>query len=97
MKTLAVEQATLEVCVRESQGDRVLVTRDGRPVAMVVGLAGLDDEQLQLGASDEFWQLIAARRKHGTVTRAELERMAAEEKGTTPCQTGAFAATMTTS
>lgn len=75
MKTLGMEQATLDVCVREAQGDRVLVTRDGRPVALVVGLAGMDDEQLQLGASNEFWQLITARRKQRTVTRAELERL----------------------
>jgi antitoxin (DNA-binding transcriptional repressor) of toxin-antitoxin stability system len=55
----------------------VLVTHGGRPVAMMVGLAGLDEEQLQLGASDNFWQLITARRKQPTVSRAELERMAA--------------------
>ena len=77
MKTLRIEEATLDACVRESQGDRVLVTRGGRPVAMMVGLAGLDEEQLQLGASDNFWQLITARRKQPTVSRAELERMAA--------------------
>ena len=77
MKTLGIEQATLDGCVRESQGERVLVTRDGRPVAMVVGLAGLDEDQLQLGASDKFWQLITTRRKQPTVSRAELERMAA--------------------
>jgi antitoxin (DNA-binding transcriptional repressor) of toxin-antitoxin stability system len=71
-----MEQATLDVCVREAQEDRVLVTRDGRPVAMVVGLAGLDEDQLKLGASDRFWQLITARRKQRTVTRAELEQMA---------------------
>ena len=50
MKTLGIEQASLEACVREAQGERVLVTRDGRPVAIVVGLAGLDEEQLQFGA-----------------------------------------------
>ena len=55
----------------------MLVTRGGRPVAMVVGLAGLDEDQLQLGASDKFWQLITARRKQPTVRRAEVERMAA--------------------
>jgi len=76
MKTLEIERATLDACVREAQGERVLVTRDGRPVAMVVGLAGLDEDQLQLGASDQFWQLIAARRKQRTVTRGELERLA---------------------
>ena len=77
MKTLGIEQATLDVCVRAAQEERVLVTRDGRPVAMVVGLSGLDEDQLQLGVSDKFWQLITARRKQPTVTRAELERMAA--------------------
>ena len=77
MKTLGIEEITLDACVREAQGDRVLVTRDGRPVAMVVGLAGLDEDQLALGASDKFWQLITVRRKHPTVRRAELERMAA--------------------
>ena len=76
MKTLEIERATLDACVREAQGERVLVTRDGRPVAMVVGLAGLDEDQLQLGASDQFWQLITARRKQRTVTRGELERLA---------------------
>lgn len=76
MKTLGIEQASLDLCVREAQGERVLVTRDGRPVAMVVGLAGLDEEQLQLGASDAFWQLITARRNQQTVTRSELEGLA---------------------
>lgn len=76
MKTFGMEQATLDVCVREAQGDRVLVTRDGRPVAMVVGLAGLDEDQLQLGASDRFWELITARRKQSTLTREKLEQIA---------------------
>jgi antitoxin (DNA-binding transcriptional repressor) of toxin-antitoxin stability system len=77
MKTLGIEQATLDACVRESQGEHVLVTLGGRPVAMVVGLAGLDEDQLQLGTSDKFWQLITARRKQPTVSRVELERLAA--------------------
>ena len=81
MKTLGMEQATLDLCVSEAQGDRVLVTQNGRPVAMVVGLAGLDEDQLQLGGSDQFWQLIAARRKEPTVTRAELERLADAAEG----------------
>ena len=61
MKTLGIEQATLDSCVREAQDDRVLLTRDGRPVAVVVGVAGLDDEQIALGMSDGFWRLITAR------------------------------------
>ena len=76
MKTLGIEQATLDACVREAQRDRVLVTRDGLPVALVVGIEGLDEEQVELGGSDEFWQLIAERRKQKTITRSELEQKA---------------------
>ena len=78
MKTLGIEQATLDSCVREAQDDRVLLTRDGRPVAVVVGLAGLDDEQIALGVSDDFWRLILARRQEPSITRSELERRLSE-------------------
>lgn len=74
MKTVGIEQATLDSCVREAQDDRVLVTRAGRPVAIVVGLADFDEEQIRLGLSDEFWKMISARRREPAITRAELER-----------------------
>lgn len=74
MKTVVLEQATLDACVREAQGDRVVVTRNGVPVALVVGVEGLDEEQVQLGSSDEFWQMIVERRRQKTLSRAELER-----------------------
>ena len=35
---------------------------------------GLDREQLELGSSDSFWQLIESRRKEKTITRAALDR-----------------------
>lgn len=56
----------------------MLVTRNGQPVALVVGLEGLDEEQVQLGSSDEFWRLIADRRAQPTLARVELERRLAE-------------------
>ena len=74
MKTVGIEQATLDSCVREAQDDRVLVTRAGRPVAIVVGLADFDEEEIRLGLSDEFWKMISARRREPAITRAELER-----------------------
>jgi antitoxin (DNA-binding transcriptional repressor) of toxin-antitoxin stability system len=52
----------------------VLVTRAGRPVAIVVGLADFDEEEIRLGLSDEFWKMISARRREPAITRAELER-----------------------
>jgi len=74
MKTLAAEQTTLDACVREAQRERLVVTRNGVPVALVVGVEGLDEEQVQLASSDEFWTLIGERRRQKTLSRAEVER-----------------------
>ncbi len=84
MKTFGLEHTTLDTCVREAQGDRVLVTRGGQPVALVVGLEGLDKEQVRLGSSDEFWKLIAERREQRTVTRSQLEKLVNEGRKTKP-------------
>jgi antitoxin (DNA-binding transcriptional repressor) of toxin-antitoxin stability system len=50
------------------------VTRKGKPVALVVGVEGLDNEQLQLGSSKKFWKLIEERRRQKTFSRRELEK-----------------------
>jgi antitoxin (DNA-binding transcriptional repressor) of toxin-antitoxin stability system len=74
MKTIGLEQASLDVCVDDAQQERVVLTRNGKPVALIIGLEGLDEEQLQLGRSDKFWTLIEQRRKQKTISRAELEQ-----------------------
>ena len=74
MKTIGLEHATLEVCIKDARRGRVVVTRKGKPVALVVGVKGLDEEQLQLGSSEKFWTLIEARRRQKTIGRRELEK-----------------------
>jgi antitoxin (DNA-binding transcriptional repressor) of toxin-antitoxin stability system len=74
MKTVAVEKSSLDACVTAAQRQRVVLTRQGRPVALMVGLSQMDEEQLELGSSDKFWKLITARRKEKTISRAELEK-----------------------
>ena len=81
MKTVGLEHATLEVCVRHARRDRVVVTRKGKPVALVLGVEGLDEEQLQLGSSDKFWKLIETRRGQKTIGRRELEKSLAGTNG----------------
>lgn len=81
MKTVGLEHTTLEGCIKDARRQRVIVTRKGKPVALVVGVEGLDEEQLQLGSSDKFWTLIEARRRQKTVSRAELERRIKDENG----------------
>jgi antitoxin (DNA-binding transcriptional repressor) of toxin-antitoxin stability system len=73
MKTIAYKEADLGACIEEAQRERVLITRDGRPVVLIVGVEGMDEEQLQLGNSDEFWTLISERRRQKTRSRAQLE------------------------
>jgi antitoxin (DNA-binding transcriptional repressor) of toxin-antitoxin stability system len=74
MKQIGVESADLESCVSRAQQERLVITRKGRPVALVVGVQGMSAEQLELGTSDKFWKLIAKRRKQPTLSRATLER-----------------------
>ena len=73
MKTVAVEKTDLPTCIKRAQGKRVVVTHDGIPVALVVGIKGPDEEQVQLGSSDRFWRMIRDRRKDKTLSRAALE------------------------
>jgi antitoxin (DNA-binding transcriptional repressor) of toxin-antitoxin stability system len=74
VKTIGIEQATLDACLEEAQRERIVITRNGIPVALIVGLEGMDEEQVQLSSSKEFWKLIVERRRQGTVTRTALEQ-----------------------
>ena len=74
MKMVGLEQTTLDICINEAQHERIVITRNGKPVALVIGIEGMDEEQLQLGSSDKFWKLITERRKQKPMSRARLEQ-----------------------
>jgi prevent-host-death family protein len=74
VKIVGIQDANLEKCVRQAQRERVVLTRKGKPIAVLVGVKGLDWEQIELGHSDEFWSLIRARRGQRTISRKELEK-----------------------
>jgi len=48
--------------VDASQSERVVVTRHGRPAAVLVGVEGRDLEDLALQMSPGFWRMIERRR-----------------------------------
>src|SRR5262249_48550045 len=81
MKTIGLEHATLAACIKDARHERIVITRKGKPVALVVGVEGLDEEQLRLASSEQFWTLIETRRKQKTISRAELERRITDIKG----------------
>jgi len=72
MKLVSLDEARIETCVKDAQ--RVVLTRNNKPVALMVGLEGMDEEQLELGASNQFWKLIIERRAQKTISRADLDR-----------------------
>lgn len=74
MKMVSLEQAILDTCVNDAQRERVVITRNGKPVALIVGVEGMDEEQLQLASSDRFWRLVAERRAQKTISRDQLEQ-----------------------
>lgn len=74
MKMISLEQVRLDACINDAQAERVVITRNGKPVALIVGVEGMDEEQLRLGSSDKFWKLIAERRGQKTLNRAQLEQ-----------------------
>jgi hypothetical protein len=72
MKTMDIEDVKLKNSINGLQ--RLLITRKGKPIALVLGVEGLDQEQLELGTSTKFWNLMRQRRKQPTISREELER-----------------------
>ena len=69
-----LNKTNLDSVVQNAQHERLVIMRDGKPVALIVGVEGMDEEQLELGSSAKFWQLMAARRAQKTISRAELEQ-----------------------
>ena len=65
MKVVALGRVKNELSayVDQAQQQRVLVTRHGRPAALIIGVEGEDFEDLMTRSDPEFWQMIEARRK----------------------------------
>ncbi len=76
MKTVSVRdlQKTLRKRVDESQKERVVVTRRGHPAAVLIGVEGMDWEQVLLLTDDSFWRLLQRRRKQKASPLAAVKR-----------------------
>jgi antitoxin (DNA-binding transcriptional repressor) of toxin-antitoxin stability system len=74
MKTVGIHGADLKSCIQDAQHESIVLTRNGKPVALLVGVEGMDLEQIELGHSDKFWTLMRQRRGQKTLSRAELEK-----------------------
>lgn len=83
MKMIGVgeAQAGLSGLVEQSQKERIVLTRHGKPVALLVGIKGRDLEEVLLTQDAGFRALIAERRRdeRPTVTHEALLAEATRE------------------
>ena len=75
MKTVTVRdlQKQIKACLDEAQQDRVVITRRGKPAAVLIGVEGEDWETVTLQSDPTFWRLIQKRRKQSTISIEELK------------------------
>jgi prevent-host-death family protein len=76
VKTVTVRdlQKKMKECVDGAQEDRVIITRHGRPAAVLVGVEGDEWEDVLLQTGSTFWKLIRARRQQPTISLTQLKR-----------------------
>lgn len=75
MKVVAVRdaKASFSEYIDEAQRDRVLITKHGKPAALIIGVEGEELEDLLTMGNPRFWELIEdRRRKSKTTTLAEV-------------------------
>jgi len=83
-------QARLSGLVGQSQKERIVLTRHGRPIAVLTGVEGKDLEEVLLAQDPEFQKLIGERRRHQgplvshETLKAQAERELARERGRAP-------------
>jgi len=76
MKTISIRdlQKNIRKCVDVSQKEHVVVTRHGKPAAIVIGVEGNDWEDVMYQTSPAFWKMIEERRKGKTLSLSEVRK-----------------------
>jgi prevent-host-death family protein len=58
-------QTHLDAILTLAQSERIVISRRGKPCAVLVGIENYDAEDLSLASSGKFWRMIRARRTSG--------------------------------
>jgi prevent-host-death family protein len=76
MKTIPAQElrTNLEAVLSSAQAERIVISRRGKPCAVLVGIEDYDAEDLRLASSHDFWEMIRQRRTAGkSIPLAEVE------------------------
>jgi hypothetical protein len=76
MTKTSIEQFANDVdgYLTTAQKERVLVMRNGQPVALVIGMENKDAEDFHYMTSPEFWRVIEETRRMPTVPLEQLKK-----------------------
>jgi prevent-host-death family protein len=76
MKIVAIKDAKAKLSgyCEEAQEQRVLITKHGKPLVLVIGVEGQDLEDVLTASNPKFWELIEERRRQPTISSAEMRR-----------------------
>jgi prevent-host-death family protein len=67
-------QSNLDSILIRAQSERLVISRRGKPCAVLVGIEHYDAEDLELASLPDFWQMIQQRRASGkSLPLAEVE------------------------
>jgi prevent-host-death family protein len=93
MKTAALKEvkAKLSEYCERSQGERVLITKHGKPLALMIGVEGRTIEDVVTAMNPDFWNLIEERRRQPTLSSAEMRKRLAASGRSAPRRRAALA------
>src|ERR1700690_436425 len=67
-------QQNLDSILTRAQSERIVISRRGKPCAVLVGIEDYDAEDLGLASSGDFWRMIRLRRASGeSIPLAQVE------------------------
>jgi antitoxin (DNA-binding transcriptional repressor) of toxin-antitoxin stability system len=76
MKRIAAQElaTNVDAILHSAQTERIVISRGGKPCAVLVGIEGYDAEDLRWASSATFWDMIRQRRTQGkSLPLAEVE------------------------
>ncbi|MGO9916001.1 MAG: type II toxin-antitoxin system Phd/YefM family antitoxin [Isosphaeraceae bacterium] len=74
LESLRAFEKHLDSILTRAQSERIVISRRGKPCAVLVGIEDYDAEDLELARSQDFWRMIRRRRASGkSLPLAEVE------------------------
>ena len=80
-------QRDVESVLNSAQKERIVISRGGKPCAVILGIENYDAEDLRTASSPEFWRMIQRRRSRGrSIPLAEVEARLEKKLGGRPAK-----------